>query len=98
VAKRYHLDTVEKPDGTRWLTLVYEDPFTFFVELYNDSRLSFLKDRLKVIRIGELGRHEFNGLPLWELVERKLREIESSRPDQAILIASRRKRFASSRG
>jgi len=97
VAKRYHLDSIEKPDGVIWLTLVYENPFIFFVEQYNDSNLSFLKERLRIIPPDEMARHEFDGVRLSEMVEQKLRQIESGLPDQSILIASRRKRFAAGR-
>lgn len=97
MAIRYHLGSIEKPDGTIWLTLVYDGSFTFFVEWYNDSRLSFLKDRLKIIRPDELDRHEFDGIRLAELVERKLRQVEKGEPGLAALLG-RRKRFASGRG
>ena len=75
MAKRYHLKTVDGIDGTIWLTLVYEDPYHFFVEQYNDSRLSFLVDRLKIIRIDDLCRYEFEGVSLVDLVEQKLAQI-----------------------
>lgn len=75
MAKRHHLKSVETADGTIWLTLVCEDPLNFFIEQYNDAKISFLKERLKIIRSNELGRHEINGVPLVKLVERELKQI-----------------------
>ena len=88
---RYHLDSIETTTGTIWLTLVCENPFRFFVEQYNDSKLSFLKDRLKVIQAGDLDRHGVNGISLATLVERKRRQIQDMEKSTPASVAAAQK-------
>ena len=61
-----------------WYTLVFEDSTVFFVEQFNDSVLSFLTGRVKKIRPAEFGGHLINGVPLADVVEAKLKEIDNA--------------------
>lgn len=73
--QRFYLDSIEERAGTISFTLVFESPSTYFVERYNDSRLSFMKERLKKIPWGEMGQYWVNGIQLNKLVKAKLQQI-----------------------
>ena len=75
MAERFHLDSVSTASGTIWFTLVIDNPLTYYVELYNDSRNAFIKDRTKRILPADLSKHWVNGVPLISLVENKLEEM-----------------------
>ena len=79
--KRYHLDFEEKPAGTLSYTLVFEDFSNYFVEQYNDSKLSFLTNRVKKISPQEFDHFSVNGQSLAELVSKKLKEISDNALD-----------------
>jgi hypothetical protein len=78
VATRYYLDSINRPEGTIWLTLVLEDSANYFVEQFNDSTLSFLTGRVKKIKPADFDGHIVNGTPLAKLVEVKLSEIRAA--------------------
>jgi len=75
---RYYLDAIHQPEGTTWFTLVFEDTTNYFVERFNDSTLSFLTGRVKKIRPSDFRDHFVNNIPLAEVVEAKLREIDKA--------------------
>ena len=77
-ANRFYLDSVNRPEGTIWFTLVLKDSSTFFVEQFSDSVLSFLTGRTKTIRPDDFGNYSINGKSLAEVVENKLREINTA--------------------
>ena len=73
--RRYHLDEINKPEGTLWFTLIFESYENFFVERYNDSNMPFIADRTKNIPVKEFDKFDVNGVPLKRLVATKLEEI-----------------------
>jgi len=61
-----------------------ENPTHFYVEKYNDTPLSFLRDRLKIIHLIEFGKYDVDGVPLTTLVAEKFRELNfQSAPEGA---------------
>jgi len=80
MSERIHLGSVSKPEGALWFTLVVESPIHFYVEVYNDSPRSFLVERTKIVRVGEFGRHDVNGVSLSTLVAEKFNEINFQMP------------------
>jgi len=78
VLKRYHLESEDKTTGTLSYTLVFEDASNYFVEQYNDSKLSFLTNRVKKIAPQEVDQYSVNGKSLSELVSKKLKEISDN--------------------
>jgi len=78
VRNRFYLDSMDRPDGTLWFTLVYENSTTFFVEQYNDSAFSFMTGRSKNIKPAEFPHYTVNGVPLVTLVDTKLKQISDA--------------------
>jgi hypothetical protein len=74
MAKKYHLDSVAKADGTVSFTLVFEDPTRFFVEERHEPRLPDVEKIIKNIPPSEFGKHHVNGVSLIKLVAIKLGE------------------------
>jgi hypothetical protein len=75
MTQRFYLGAMEEFSGMNTFTLVVESPSVYFVECYNDSRLSFIKERLKTIPSQATGKYRVNGVPLKKLVEAKFQEI-----------------------
>ena len=75
VPQRFHLDSIDRPDGTTWYTLVFESPSSYFVEQYNDSKIAFIKDRIRKILPDEFHKCSVNGVVLSKLVDRQMKEI-----------------------
>jgi hypothetical protein len=76
MTRRIHLDSVEGPKGTHWFTLIIRSKGHYFVERYDDSCLSSLKERLKHIQPEDFVNHKVNGVSLAKLVDEKFREIK----------------------
>lgn len=77
MAKKYHLDSVSKEDGTTIFTLVFEDSQTFFVEELRRSRQPDAEQIVKNIPASEFGKHHVNGVSLIQLVATKLGEPQN---------------------
>jgi len=77
MAHRYPLAEVNKPDGTVWYTLIFEDYANLFVERYNDSDRAFITDRIQNIPVKKFDKYKVNGIPLKRLVAEKLEEIHA---------------------
>jgi len=75
VSQRFHLDSINRPDGTTWYTLVFDDSFNYFVEQYNETNLPIVKDRIRKILPDEMHKCSVNGVVLKKLVESKMKEI-----------------------
>ena len=75
MAHRYPLAEVNKPDGTLWFTLVFEDYANLFVERYNDSDRALITARIQNVPVKKFDRYKVNGVPLKRLVAEKLEEI-----------------------
>jgi hypothetical protein len=75
MSKKIHLDSMNKPEGTVWFTLVFENEKQFYVEKCYDTNLAFIKNRLEKIDPTEFGKHSINGVSLAKLVETKLSEL-----------------------
>ena len=77
MAHRYPLAEVNKPDGTLWFTLVFEDYANLFVERYNDSNRALVTARIQNIPVKKFDRYKINGMSLKRLVAEKLEEIHA---------------------
>ena len=79
MAKKVHLDSVAKPNGTVWFTLVFENPASFFVEERFDSNRPFSNNKIKEIKPGEFSGHVVNGVSLSKLVNFQLNELAAGK-------------------
>ncbi len=74
MAKKYHLDSVSREDGTTHFTLVFEDAQKFFVEERHNFRQPDVEQIVKNIPPSEFGKHHVNGISLIQLVATRLSE------------------------
>lgn len=77
MARKYHLDSVTKPEGTVRFTLVFEDTRNFFVEERHDSHRPDAEKIVKNIPPSEFGKHLVNGVSLIKLVAARLDEAQN---------------------
>jgi hypothetical protein len=79
MAKKVHLDSVSKTNGTVWFTLIFENSKEFFVEERFDSDMPYLKNKVKAIPPAEFNQHTINGVPLAKLVNFGLTELVATK-------------------
>ena len=77
MAKKYHLDSVSKPEGTVSFTLVFKGPKNFFVEERLEPRPPVREKTVKTIPVSEFGNHRVNGVSLIMLVATRLDEAQN---------------------
>lgn len=65
---KIHLDSMEKPEGTIWFTLIVENNKEFFVEKTIDSKLSYGRNKVEKIAPDDFGKHIVNGKNLKTLI------------------------------
>ena len=70
--KKIHLDSVNRPNGIVWFTLVFEDERQFFVEKIFDSNLPFKNNEYEKIDPKDFSKHFVNGTSLTHLVAKTL--------------------------
>ena len=76
--KKIHLDSVIKPNGSVWYTLIFESSQSFYVEERTDSNLPFLKNQVTHIAPTDFYKHTINGTSLRKLVAARLEDLVHS--------------------
>jgi|HubBroStandDraft_1064217.scaffolds.fasta_scaffold1389428_1 hypothetical protein len=72
MAKKIHLDSIERPEGTIWFTLVMENDKEFFVEKTIDTKLPTLKNKVEKIPPSDFSKHIVNGKSLTTLIAERI--------------------------
>jgi len=65
---KIHLDSMEKPEGTIWFTLIVENNKEFFVEKTTDSKLPHSRNKIEKITPSDFSKHVVNGKNLMTLI------------------------------
>jgi hypothetical protein len=72
----YELDSVSSPGGTTvWYSLIFDEKGNMTVEQHHDFDQPFKKDRVQDLPPDKWDNFIVNGVPLRELVIKKLKEI-----------------------
>lgn len=73
---KYPLDSISQPGGTIiWYTLIFNERGELAVEEYYDLDQPYKNDRSTDISPENFDKYQVNGVPLRELVIKKLKEI-----------------------